>query len=66
MTDAHDIDVLGAPYTQQTLHLGFDSEGEVVTTLVHLPAARPTYRAVLHVHGFADHVVELDEAAGGR
>ena len=62
MTEAHDIDVLGAPYTQQTLHLGSDSEGEVVTTLVHLPAARPTDRAVLHVHGFADYFFHTEYA----
>jgi alpha-beta hydrolase superfamily lysophospholipase len=62
MTDALDIDVLGAPYTQQTLHLGTDSEGEVVTTLVHLPADRPTDRAVLHVHGFADYFFHTEYA----
>ena len=62
MTDAFDIDVLGAPYTQQTLHLGTDSEGEVVTTLVHLPADQPTDRAVLHVHGFADYFFHTEYA----
>jgi alpha-beta hydrolase superfamily lysophospholipase len=48
-------DVLGAPYTAETLHLRPDSEGEVVATLVHRPAPEPTTRAVLHVHGFADY-----------
>jgi alpha-beta hydrolase superfamily lysophospholipase len=48
-------DVLGAPYTAETLHLRPDNEGEVVATLVHRPAAGPTTKAVLHVHGFADY-----------
>jgi alpha-beta hydrolase superfamily lysophospholipase len=48
-------DVLGAPYTSETLRLRPDSEGEVVATLVHRPAAEPTTKAVLHVHGFADY-----------
>ena len=62
MTDDLETDVLGAPYTRQTLHLGVDSEGEVVTTLVHLPAAEPTGRAVLHVHGFADYFFHTEYA----
>ncbi|WP_244928264.1 alpha/beta hydrolase [Nocardioides sp. W7] len=48
-------DVLGEPYLAETLTLAPDDEGEVVATLVHLRAARPTNRAVLHVHGFADY-----------
>ena len=62
MTDSLDTDVLGAPYTRMTLDLGTDSEGEVVTTLVHLPAAEPTDRAVLHVHGFADYFFHTEYA----
>ncbi|MCW2835126.1 MAG: ytpA [Nocardioides sp.] len=62
MTDAFDTDVLGAPYTQQTLDLGTDSEGEVVATLVHLAATVPTGRAVLHVHGFADYFFHTEYA----
>ncbi len=48
-------DILGSPYTAETLHLPDDDEGQVVATLVHRPAARRTDRAVLHVHGFADY-----------
>ena len=55
MTDAPATDVLGPPYTSETLRLRPDREGEVVATLVHRPADTPTRRAVLHVHGFADY-----------
>src|SRR3954454_13347175 len=48
-------DVLGAPYTARTLLLRPDDEGAVVATLVSRRAPRPTNRAVLHVHGFADY-----------
>jgi alpha-beta hydrolase superfamily lysophospholipase len=48
-------DVLGAPYTAETIDLPADDEGPVVATLVRRPAARRTTRAVLHVHGFADY-----------
>jgi alpha-beta hydrolase superfamily lysophospholipase len=58
-------DILGPPYTAQTLVLPDDDEGEVVATLVHRPAEsigtesagtpRRADRAVLHVHGFADY-----------
>lgn len=48
-------DVLGEPYTAETLTLRPDDEGEVVATLVHRPASAPTGRAVLHVHGFSDY-----------
>ena len=48
-------DVLGAPYTSETIVLPDDEEGEVVATLVRRPAGRRTTRAVLHVHGFADY-----------
>jgi alpha-beta hydrolase superfamily lysophospholipase len=48
-------DVLGAPYTAETITLPDDEEGEVVATLVRRPAARRTTKAVLHVHGFADY-----------
>ncbi len=56
MTDQQGItDVLGAPYTAETLALPPDDEGEVVATLVRRPRRAPTDRAVLHVHGFADY-----------
>jgi alpha-beta hydrolase superfamily lysophospholipase len=48
-------DVLGAPYTVETIALPDDDEGAVVATLVRRPAEQPTGRAVLHVHGFADY-----------
>jgi len=48
-------DVLGPPYVAETLALAPDEEGENVATLVHRPAAVPTRRAVLHVHGFCDY-----------
>jgi alpha-beta hydrolase superfamily lysophospholipase len=48
-------DILGPPYTAETLTLTDDDEGSVVATLVHRPAGDVTDRAVLHVHGFADY-----------
>jgi alpha-beta hydrolase superfamily lysophospholipase len=48
-------DILGAPYTAETLELPDDDEGQVVATLVRRPADRRTTKAVLHVHGFADY-----------
>ena len=55
-------DILGPPYTAETLVLPDDDEGKVVATLVYRPADptgrradRRTDRAVLHVHGFADY-----------
>ena len=52
-------DMLGEPYTADTLNLPDDDEGAVVATLVHRssgrPGGTPSERAVLHVHGFADY-----------
>jgi len=56
------VDVLGEPYTAETLQLRPDDEGEVVATLVHRPAARRTNKAVLHVHGFADYFFQTPAA----
>ncbi|MGH3446150.1 MAG: alpha/beta hydrolase [Nocardioidaceae bacterium] len=51
-----ETDVLGAPYTRETLELPDDYEGAVVATLVHRRAEQPSTRgAVLHVHGFCDY-----------
>jgi alpha-beta hydrolase superfamily lysophospholipase len=60
----HDVDVLGPPYTCETLHLRPDDEGEVVATLVHRPAegSAGTRKAVLHVHGFADYFFQTQYA----
>jgi len=49
-------DVLGTPYTRETIELPDDYEGPVVATLVRRPAATPMpLGAVLHVHGFCDY-----------
>ncbi|KRF17136.1 alpha/beta hydrolase [Nocardioides sp. Soil797] len=56
-----ETDVLGAPYTAETISLPADDEGPVVATLVHLPAA-DSRRAVLHVHGFADYFFQTEYA----
>jgi alpha-beta hydrolase superfamily lysophospholipase len=48
-------DVLGEPYLAETITLPPDDEGPVVATLVVRRAAKPTNRAVLHVHGFCDY-----------
>jgi len=53
-----DTDVLGAPYTTETIGFPPDDEGPVVATLVRRPAdgeGATGRRAVLHVHGFADY-----------
>jgi alpha-beta hydrolase superfamily lysophospholipase len=57
-------DVLGEPFTAETIELEDDAEGCVVATLVKRAADTPTTRAVLYVHGFSDyffhvHVAEL-------
>jgi alpha-beta hydrolase superfamily lysophospholipase len=58
----HQTDVLGEPFTAETIDLAPDAEGEVVATLVHRPAGSPTRRAVLHVHGFADYFFQTSLA----
>ena len=56
-------DVLGAPYTAETIPLPDDGEGECVATLVRRPAdGGTTHRAVLHVHGFADYFFQTEYA----
>ncbi len=55
-------DVLGSPYTAETIELPDDDEGPVVATLVRRPAGRRTSRAVLHVHGFADYFFQTPYA----
>jgi alpha-beta hydrolase superfamily lysophospholipase len=62
MTPTPRRDVLGAPYTAETLELPDDDEGKVVATLVRRPAGRRTSRAVLHVHGFADYFFQTEYA----
>lgn len=53
--DVLEPDVLGEPYLAETITLPPDDEGPVVATLVVRRAAKPTGRAVLHVHGFCDY-----------
>ncbi len=48
-------DVLGDPWTAETIQFPPDDEGRVVATLVARRAEAPTRRAVLYVHGFADY-----------
>jgi alpha-beta hydrolase superfamily lysophospholipase len=50
-----ETDVLGPPYTVETIDLPDDDEGVVQATLVKRPADEPTDKAVLYVHGFADY-----------
>ena len=56
-------DLLGSPYTRETITLPDDSEGPVVATLVRLPASTRKRRgAVLHVHGFCDYFFQTATA----
>ena len=55
MGHAQSPDILGQPWEAETITLPPDDEGPVVVTVVRRRAARPTGRAVLHVHGFADY-----------
>jgi alpha-beta hydrolase superfamily lysophospholipase len=57
-----ETDVLGAPYTVETIDLPGDAEGLVQATLVKRAAAAPTDKAVLHVHGFADYFFQTEYA----
>ena len=55
-------DVLGEPYTAETISFPPDDEGAVVATLVRRRAATPADGAVLHVHGFADYFFQVGYA----
>lgn len=55
-------DVLGAPYTAETIELPDDGEGRVVATLVKRTAPTATGKAVLHVHGFCDYFFQTSYA----
>ncbi|WP_139983298.1 alpha/beta hydrolase [Nocardioides litoris] len=57
------VDVLGEPWLAETIGLPPDDEGPVVATLVSRRVERPTGRAVLHVHGFADYFFHTEYAA---
>jgi alpha-beta hydrolase superfamily lysophospholipase len=56
-------DILGTPYTAETLELPDDYEGPVNAVLVRRPADTATARgAVLHVHGFCDYFFQVGTA----
>ncbi|WP_341231131.1 alpha/beta hydrolase [Nocardioides salarius] len=55
-------DVLGEPWLAETIELGEDHEGPLVATLVSHRAPRPSRRAVLYVHGFADYFFQTEFA----
>jgi len=55
-------DVLGEPWTAETIHFPPDDEGPVVATLVSRKAPEPTGKAVLYVHGFCDYFFQTDFA----
>ena len=60
---ASTTDLLGSPYTRESITLPDDSEGPVVATLVRLPASTRKKRgAVLHVHGFCDYFFQTATA----
>jgi alpha-beta hydrolase superfamily lysophospholipase len=61
--DMTQTDILGPPYTCETIALPDDAEGEVVATLVRRRADRsPVRGAVLHVHGFCDYFFQEPQA----
>ena len=62
MTATVTTDVLGEPWTAETIHFPPDDEGQVVATLVARRAETTTTRAVLYVHGFADYFFQTDFA----
>ncbi|MDO4897829.1 MAG: alpha/beta hydrolase [Rothia sp. (in: high G+C Gram-positive bacteria)] len=57
-------DILGAPYTRETIDLGSDAEGPLCATLVHRPAENPSEAegagAVLYIHGFVDYFFQRE------
>ncbi len=57
-----ETDVLGPPYTRETITLPDDDEGAVVATLVRRPAEGAVRGAVLHVHGFCDYYFGVGQA----
>ena len=60
--DAAVDDILGPPYTAETIDFAEDEEGPVVTTLVRRRADQPTRKAVLYVHGFNDYFFNKEYA----
>ncbi|WP_432478458.1 alpha/beta hydrolase [Nocardioides sp. GXQ0305] len=62
MTATVTTDVLGEPWTAETIQFPPDDEGRVVATLVSRRAEVATTRAVLYVHGFADYFFQTSFA----
>ena len=60
--DDRRVDILGEPYTAETIPLPDDDEGPVEATLVCRRAGTGTDRAVLHLHGFADYFFQTTAA----
>jgi alpha-beta hydrolase superfamily lysophospholipase len=57
------VDILGSPYTSETLTLADDDEGSVVATLVRRRSDKRRARgAILHLHGFCDYFFQTAEA----
>lgn len=56
-------DVLGTPWSAETITLPPDDEGDVIATLVSRPADSTTTRALLHVHGFSDYFFHTEYGA---
>ncbi len=61
-SEAPRTDVLGTPYTVETISLPHDDEGEVVASLVRREPENRSTAAVLHVHGFADYFFQTEYA----
>jgi alpha-beta hydrolase superfamily lysophospholipase len=55
-------DILGPPYTAETIDFAEDEQGPIVTTLVRRRAAEATNKAVLYVHGFNDYFFNKEYA----
>jgi alpha-beta hydrolase superfamily lysophospholipase len=55
-------DILGPPYTAETIDFDEDEQGPIVTTLVRRSAEEPTNKAVVYVHGFNDYFFNKDYA----
>ncbi len=55
-------DILGPPYTAETIDFVEDEQGPVVTTLIQRRAEQPTNKAVLYVHGFNDYFFNREYA----
>ncbi len=55
-------DILGANYQQQSISLGTDYDGEVITTVVRRTPLEGVKRAILYVHGYNDYFFQ-DEMA---